>query len=632
MKLRIEELEAQLREMDSAVANSTERVDVLMELAEEHISGDDPPRLIEIVEEILELSERLDYPRGKAYGLLFEGLTCCFIADHERGLARVDESIARLESLGDEQGLAQAKFLKGNILRSIGSFDQSLSLLLEVLETFSGLDDPYWAADCYYSMGLLYLEIGDYQKAHENHQACIDIMGDHPQHWLVARAQNGVGQALDRMGKRQEALDYHHRSLALFREIGHRMGEARVLDNIGSIYMELGDDELALPFHIKSLELRRSIGQRRAECTSLLNIARVHLSQGDDVKALENLDEALGIAEDTGSKQHITDAHRLLSQVYELREDHKRALEHYKQSQAAREEVFNERTSERIHKLQLGFEIQKAEQEAEIARLRNVELREKNEELERLLGELRATQTQLVQSEKMAAIGKLVAGMVHEMNTPLGASNSAIDVSERVIRRIAELPGTEGDELRTLLQHLLANQAITRGANERMSKILANLKSFIRLDGSERQEMDVHDGIDAALALLESEVRDRIRVVREYGDLPLVDCCPGEINQVFMSLLSNAIEAIKDDGTITIRTLMESGDIRIAVSDTGAGIPAERIPHLFDPGFSTKGPRVKAGMGLLVSSNIVSKHGGRIDIDSTPGVGSTFTIVLPKAA
>ena len=104
MKGRIAELEAQLREMDSAVVNSTERVDLLIELAEEHVSGDDPPRLIEIVEEMLELSERLDYPRGRAYGLLFEGLTCCFIAEHERGLARVDESIARLESMGDAMG------------------------------------------------------------------------------------------------------------------------------------------------------------------------------------------------------------------------------------------------------------------------------------------------------------------------------------------------------------------------------------------------------------------------------------------------------------------------------------------------------------------------------------------------
>ena len=152
--------------------------------------------------------------------------------------------------------------------------------------------------------------------------------------------------------------------------------------------------------------------------------------------------------------------------------------------------MFNETTSERIHKLQVGFEVQKAEKEAEIERLKNVELQEKNERLGELLRELRATQSQLVQSEKMAAIGKLVAGMVHEMNTPLGASNSAIDVSDRCIDKITDLQSTcesfEGlEQLESLLEHVQKNQRITRAANDRISHILANLKSFIRLDGSE---------------------------------------------------------------------------------------------------------------------------------------------------
>jgi two-component system NtrC family sensor kinase len=447
------------------------------------------------------------------------------------------------------------------------------------------------------------------------------------------------GQALDKLKKYQNALDYHHRSLALFKEIGHPMGEARALDDIGSIYMQIGDSELALPFHEGSLGIRRNIGQRRAQCTSLLNIARVRLRQKDHAKTLDILGEALAIATETDSKPHIYDAHRLYSEAYELRGDHERALNHYKEFQRAKEEVFNERTSDRIHKLQIGFEVQKAEQEAEIARLRNVELREKNERLETLLRELRATQSQLVQSEKMAALGKLVAGMVHEMNTPIGASNSAIDVSSRCIRKIADLKGTcesleelcSSGQLEPLLEHVQENQQITREANERISRILDNLKSFIRLDSSERDEVDIHQGLESTLALLEGTCRDRITIVKEYGELPAVDCCPGEINQVLMSLLTNAVEAIEDEGSITVRTSTRNRDIQIAISDTGSGIAPEVRQHLFDPSFSSKGNRVKAGMGLLVSYNIVQKHGGRIDVESEVGKGSTFTIVLPLA-
>jgi signal transduction histidine kinase len=635
MKSRLEELEAKLRDMDPNQADSTDRVDLLLEMAEEHFSGDDPQRLIELTNEALALSNRLEYSKGQAYGLWYESLSCCFIADHERGIQRADESQARLAEMGDDAGVVKAVFLKSNILRSIGSFDQALPGIYEALEFFQKAGDRYWVANCNYSLGLLYHEIGDYRQAFEQHEKCVEAMKGLPDRWLEARALNGVGRALNKMEKHQEALDYHHRSLALFREIGHAMGEARALDDIGLIYMQLGDDELALPFHTKSLAIRKKIGQRRAECTSLLNIARIHVRQEQQAEASEILHEALALAEETRSKPHVYDAHRLLSQAYELEGDHEKALHHYKEFQRAKEEVFNETTSERIHKLQIGFEVQKAEKEAEIERLKNVELHEKNQRLEELLRELRATQSQLVQSEKMAAIGKLVAGMVHEMNTPIGASNSAIDVSDRCINKIADLQSTcesfeQLGQLESLLEHLQKNQRITRDANDRISRILANLKSFIRLDGSEHEKVDVHEGVESALALLESEIGNHIKIFKEYSDLPAVDCYPGEINQVFMSLLTNAVEAIDGEGSITIRTASKNGDIRIAISDTGAGIAPDVQRHLFDPAFSTKGPRVKAGMGLLVSLNIVQKHGGRIDVNSEVGKGSTFTVVLPR--
>ena len=400
MNERLAQLEAQLREWSPEDASSKERVDLLLELAEEHFSGDDPQRLIELTNEALEISRNLDYSKGKAYGLWYESLGCCFTADHAKGLARVDESQTRLEEMGDSLGIAKALMLKANILRSIGDFDQALPPMYESLEYFREAGHPYWEANTYYSLGLLYHEIKDFPQALENHQKTIDAMEGRSEQWLVARALNGVGQAQDSMGHSQEALGSHHRSLALFKEIGHAMGEARVLDNIGSIYMGMGDDELALPFHVKSLETRRAIGQRRAQCTSLLNIARIQIRQENGAAAITTLDEAFAIAQETGSKPHVYDAHRLYSEAYELREDFAQALHHCREFQRTREEVFNEDATDRIKKLQIGFQVQKAEQDAELAHFKNVELREKNERLETLLQELRDTQTQLVQSEK----------------------------------------------------------------------------------------------------------------------------------------------------------------------------------------------------------------------------------------
>ena len=502
MNDKLEQLETRLREWSPEDTSSTERVDLLLDLAMEHFSGDDPQRLIELTDEALELSRALDYSKGEAYGLMFQGLGCCFTAKHEQGLRRVDESQTQLEELGDSFGRARAIMLKANILRSIGDFDQALPPLYEALEYFRQGGHLFWEAHTNYSLGLLYHEIKDYPQALENHQKCSEAMAGQPELWLVARALNGVGQALDRMGKSQEALDSLHRSLALFREIDHAMGEARVLDDIGSIYMEMGDGELALPFHVKSLKKRRAIGQRRAECTSLLNIARIQVRQKDDVAAIATLDEAFAIAKETGSKPHVFDAHRIYSEAFELQGNFARALHHCREFQRAKEEVFNENTTDRINKLQIGFKVQKAEQDAELAHFKNVELRDKNDRLEALLNELQNTQTQLVQSEKMAAIGKLVAGVVHEMNTPIGASNSAIDITERCIGKITDLQQaiTTGEgraddaKLDFLLENLKKNQEINREANRRLSSILGNLKLFISLDGGQREKVDMRNG------------------------------------------------------------------------------------------------------------------------------------------
>jgi AhpD family alkylhydroperoxidase len=268
-----------------------------------------------------------------------------------------------------------------------------------------------------------------------------------------------------------------------------------------------------------------------------------------------------------------------------------------------------------------------------------VKLEEKNIELQQLLDELKATQAQLVQSEKMACLGKLVAGVVHEMNTPVGAMNSAVDVSIRSVNNILEALESQSSlqelrsnrKLQDSLKALQANGSITLAAGERITKIINSLKSFTHLDEATVQEVDLHQGLDNTLILMEHELGKRIRVVREYGDVPSIFGYPGELNQVFMNLLSNAVQAIRDDGTITIRTFVDDGNIHVEFADTGVGVPEEQMQGLFDPGFTMTGTRVKAGIGLFTSFNILQKHEGHIDVKSKVGKGSTFTVILPTA-
>jgi signal transduction histidine kinase len=246
----------------------------------------------------------------------------------------------------------------------------------------------------------------------------------------------------------------------------------------------------------------------------------------------------------------------------------------------------------------------------------------------------------LIQSEKMAALGGIVSGIVHELNTPVGVINSAADVSSQFAtnvmaslkagRSIDEIRD-EGD-LKSVLEVLGENNHATRLATARIEKIVNSLRSFARLDGAVFEQVQLHDGINTTLDLLEGRLQEK-SVVRDFGELPLVSCYSSEMNQVFLNLLTNAIQAINrqgaEVGTITIRTRLKAGRVNIRFSDTGAGIPPEEIGRLFDPTFTRKGSRVKASLGLVACYNIMQKHDGEILVESRDGEGSTFTLVLP---
>lgn len=255
-------------------------------------------------------------------------------------------------------------------------------------------------------------------------------------------------------------------------------------------------------------------------------------------------------------------------------------------------------------------------------------------ELEKANQELRDMQSQLVQTEKMAALGNLVAGVAHEINTPLGSIHANADVSRRALEILtARYGGDASAEEDPRVQRALeildeANQT-TRTATDRIVRIVRSLRNFARLDESEVKEVDLHEGLESTLTLVYHEYKNRIEIVREYGDLPKVRCYPNQINQVFMNILVNAIHAIPAGGTITIRTRRSGPNVEISISDTGIGISAEHLPRIFDPGFTTKGVGVGTGLGLSIVYKIMQAHMGRVDVDSKVGEGTTFRLTLP---
>ena len=259
-------------------------------------------------------------------------------------------------------------------------------------------------------------------------------------------------------------------------------------------------------------------------------------------------------------------------------------------------------------------------------------LTRQTDQLQQNLKALREDQSALIQTEKMASVGRLAAGLTHEMHTPLGALLSNADMLRRCVeqlRKTAEQT-TESPELGKQVGTAAKLLDLQRLAADRMKKILSSLRIFAHLDKAEVEEYDLHVGIDAALALLTHELRGRVEVERDYGDLPQVLCRPDAINQVFMNLLENASTAIEGEGRITVKTRLLDGDrVELVFSDTGKGIKAKDLKRVLEPGFTTKPRGVGTGLGLAIVKSTIDDHGGTIELDSRPGEGTTFRLVLP---
>ncbi len=261
----------------------------------------------------------------------------------------------------------------------------------------------------------------------------------------------------------------------------------------------------------------------------------------------------------------------------------------------------------------------------------------RNQELQTAYQKLQETQAQLVHSANMAAMGQLVAGVAHELNTPLGALKSNIDVFQRGLLKLegslGEQAGAGENESTRILQHLEKLAGVSVEAVERAGTIVTDLRRFARLDEAEFGRVDLHEGLDRTLSLLARELGSTVRVHKDYADLPLVDCYPKQLNQAFMNLLMNAGQAMEEEkGEILIKTAHQKDEVLVEIRDTGKGIPEEQLEKIFEPGFTTKGVGVGTGLGLSIVHQIIERHRGRIEVESQVGQGASFKIWLPLAA
>ncbi len=300
----------------------------------------------------------------------------------------------------------------------------------------------------------------------------------------------------------------------------------------------------------------------------------------------------------------------------------------------------------------------------------NVKLTVAHEHALEEMQRLQSSQSQVIHTTKLASLGQMVAGVAHEINTPLGFLKSNVEVVgdllddyrklvqqydvavqycqqpvdlmfgadkaslEKLVKHVEEARRKLYEARATLEKSTLLNEAkeLLGDASEglaQLASLVQNLKSFSRLDRDGLDLMDVNEGIESTLAIAAHLLRDRIQVIKRLGPLPKIRCMPSQINQVFLNLITNAAQAIENDGTLTIESRETAGHVEVSFADTGVGMTEEVLPKIFDPFFTTKTVGEGTGLGLSIVHKIVKGHGGSIKVRTLPGTGSVFTISLP---
>jgi PAS domain S-box-containing protein len=479
--------------------------------------------------------------------------------------------------------------------------------------------------------------------------------------YLAIDSQQGEYQRADSslltVIKYIRVIDYQDRTLLLVqaRDVQHeQLVEAALEQTLSQLRATLestGNGILVLDWHGRITSMNRL-------CSTMWEIPESLLLAGDDNAILDFLSEQVVESDLCRSRlQEVVDRNeaedlfrlkdgrvfecksrpqylgeRIIGRVFGYNDITQRQLaeEALRQSRDQLEERVLERTAD-LQKANATLQTEKARQE----------------DLIRKLGE---AQSQLLQSEKMASIGVLAAGVAHEINNPVGFVNSNLGTLRRYADDMLSLldayaaheeelspsgrqkvnkvkEDIDAAYLREDLANLLAESL---DGLDRVKRIVKDMKDFSHVDSGGRQEANLETGIDSTLNVVWNELKYKAEVIKDYGQIPAIVCFPSQLNQVFMNLLINAAHAIEERGRITVRTGHDEEQVWVEVEDTGKGIQPEHLSRIFEPFFTTKPVGQGTGLGLALSYGIVQKHGGLIDVRSTVGVGTVFKVILPR--
>jgi signal transduction histidine kinase len=593
------------------------------------------------------------------YGIITRGK-----GDYAASLDHLYKSLELREKENYEEGVSHSLYHLGVTYRYMGNLEQALDLFLKDLSYSKKIGN--WVGESYTlnNIGSIYFELGDYPNALEYFQRSLAMRKESGDKWGEAGCLDNIGLIYFQMCDYEKALEYCSEGLSISQKVEDKKGQGNCLFHLGKIYEQLQDYDKTVNYCQKSLEIRRQTSDKKGEAEILLFLAELSLLENYYEKYSLNPYDLLNIALKSGEEIKSLD---LLSKVhigfYKISKHFKhyqQALEHLEKNMALQKEIHSAVVQQKILSMEIDHQLENSKKETEIYRLRNIELaglyeettRQKEEieaqkrKVEAAFIELKATQAQLIQREKMASLGELTAGIAHEIQNPLNFVNNFSEVNKELIEELkSQKSKLESDELDELLNDIADNEEKINHHGKRADAIVKGMLQHSGASSGQKEPADINALADEYLRLSYHGFRAKDKsfnagIRTDFNEsIGKVNVVPQDIGRVLLNLYNNSFYAMNEkikqhphdyQPSISVTTEKLNNSIKITVKDNGSGIPQNVVDKIFQPFFTTKPTGQGTGLGLSLSYDIIKAHGGEIKIETMESQGSEFIIHLPS--
>jgi signal transduction histidine kinase len=635
----------------------------------------------------IDLYEEINDKYGKSKVLQSLAITYGYIGDYNEALESFLKAFILFEEVGDSIGIANSNNNIGMVYYFLENSEKALEFLLKGLKIRKQIGNKGEIAASYNNIGEVYTQLNNANLALVYYDSALNIYKGNGRKDLALALMVNIGNGYKKLECYTMAYKYYNQGLETALELKDKWGIVNVSKEIADIHLKEKDYKKSLKSYQYATNLAKEISALDLLVNCYLGLSNYYTEIKDYKKALNhhllyvelrdslfNEEKSKQIAEmqtkyetEKTEKENIILKEKELLNIEELKKQRITTISIGSISILLliliviiyRSSKVSKRKNKLLTEKNLLINEQKAELSANSENLRqaNEEIRATNDDLEQQkedlkvnIENLKQTQKQLIETAKMASLGQLTAGVAHELNNPINFVKGNVKPLKRDIEDVFEIINKydliiknenlaekfeEVETLKTKLDYTYVVKEINdllEGINEgssRTSEIVKGLRTFSRLEEEEFTKADIHEIIDSTLSILQNKIKSRINIKKDYKDIGLIECLPSKLNQVFMNIINNGIEAINGEGEINIQTSKTDNQVRISISDTGSGIKDETMNHIFEPFFTTKDVGDGTGLGLSISLGIINNHNGDIDVISELAKGTKFIITIP---